>query len=205
MTSPYPARREKPSARRDLILDTAVRQFAQNGFDRVSTRQIAREAGATEGLIFHYFGSKGGLLSAILESDRSYAGELLRALEEHADGPLAELLPTLAHAWLDALRREQEITLVLIGSFLYQPDVARKLSAMISQGERALATQLRLRKAAGEVRPDFDVYVGAHDFLSPIFMFFMSCRDLDEAAWRRTADNYVPAHVDNWLRGAAKV
>ena len=46
---------------KENILHTALRLFAEQGYDRTPTSQIAREAGVSEGLIFRHYGSKAGL------------------------------------------------------------------------------------------------------------------------------------------------
>src|ERR1700720_587575 len=53
--------------RREQIIDAAMRIFAQKGFARATNKDIAREAGITPGLIYHYFESKEALLKAIIE------------------------------------------------------------------------------------------------------------------------------------------
>ena len=55
------------AARRDQILDAATRVFAQKGFSRATTREVAREAGVSEGTIYNYFEDKDALLMAILD------------------------------------------------------------------------------------------------------------------------------------------
>jgi AcrR family transcriptional regulator len=56
------------NAREDLLA-TGRALFSQKGFDATSTREIAAAAGCNLALINHYFGSKEGLLVAILESE----------------------------------------------------------------------------------------------------------------------------------------
>ncbi len=53
--------------RRAQIMDAALRVFARKGFARASNKDVAREAGITPGLIYHYFQSKEALLKAIME------------------------------------------------------------------------------------------------------------------------------------------
>ncbi len=50
--------------------------FARNGYENTSTVAIARDAGTSESQLMKHFGSKQGLLSAIL--DRGWAGILRR-------------------------------------------------------------------------------------------------------------------------------
>lgn len=53
------------------ILKVAERLFAERGFRSTTVRDIARGAHVTHPLIFHYFGSKQGLLAAVTERVQS--------------------------------------------------------------------------------------------------------------------------------------
>ncbi|WP_245827849.1 TetR family transcriptional regulator [Sinomonas mesophila] len=85
--------------RRGLIVAAATRLFAEHGFDAVSLRQIAREAGVDPALVHHYFSGKDQVYAASVElpadPDAVLAG--LRALpaEERAE----ELLRAVAGLW----------------------------------------------------------------------------------------------------------
>lgn len=52
---------------RKALLDAATRLLARRGPASVSVREIATEAGVNHGLVHRHFGSKEGLLSAVLE------------------------------------------------------------------------------------------------------------------------------------------
>lgn len=52
--------------KKELILQTALRLFSEQGYEATPTSRIAKEAGVSEGLIFRHFEHKEGLLSAIL-------------------------------------------------------------------------------------------------------------------------------------------
>lgn len=52
--------------KQELILVTALRLFAEKGFDTTPTSLIAKEAGVSEGLIFRHFTNKDGLMDAIV-------------------------------------------------------------------------------------------------------------------------------------------
>ncbi|MGJ6127190.1 helix-turn-helix domain-containing protein [Mycolicibacterium sp. Y3] len=49
----------------DLIRDTAIKCFAEQGIAATGLRTIAAEAHCSPGLIQHYFGSKSGLIAAV--------------------------------------------------------------------------------------------------------------------------------------------
>ncbi len=58
---------ERRTATREALLAAAARLFAEHGVDSASVDAIAREAGRTSGALYDHFGSKEGLLFALLE------------------------------------------------------------------------------------------------------------------------------------------
>jgi AcrR family transcriptional regulator len=59
-------RHERSEATRHQILEAAMQCFAKQGYDKTSTEAIAKAAGVSQGIIFHHFGTKEGLFSAIV-------------------------------------------------------------------------------------------------------------------------------------------
>jgi AcrR family transcriptional regulator len=56
------------AARQEQILGAATRVFADKGFSRATTREVALEAGVSEGTIYNYFEDKEALLMAIMDT-----------------------------------------------------------------------------------------------------------------------------------------
>jgi len=52
-------------SRKDDIIEAAVNLFAENGYTATPTSAVAQKAGVAEGLIFHHFKNKAGILIAI--------------------------------------------------------------------------------------------------------------------------------------------
>ncbi|KAB2932185.1 MAG: TetR/AcrR family transcriptional regulator [Leptonema illini] len=52
---------------RQLILEAAFSLFAEKGFHGTTTKAIARQAGVSEGLIFHHFENKTAILGALVQ------------------------------------------------------------------------------------------------------------------------------------------
>jgi TetR/AcrR family transcriptional regulator len=52
---------------RDRILAVALRSFAERGYEGTTTAGVAREAGVTQPLVHHHFGSKDGLWRAVMD------------------------------------------------------------------------------------------------------------------------------------------
>lgn len=44
--------------KQERILNAALQEFAQNGYDKASTNKIVQKAGISKGLLFHYFKNK---------------------------------------------------------------------------------------------------------------------------------------------------
>lgn len=77
-------RQQLVKARRNQILDAAAAAFAEKGFHRASTKEIARMAGVSEGTIYNYFASKSDLVIGImtrLAELESLDEELMEALQ----------------------------------------------------------------------------------------------------------------------------
>ncbi len=52
---------------REKILTTAIRLFAQQGYNATGVRQITKEADTTVSMVSYYFGSKEGILKEIID------------------------------------------------------------------------------------------------------------------------------------------
>jgi AcrR family transcriptional regulator len=59
------------AARKHQILEAAAQVFAEKGFHQTTTRDIARQAGVSEGTIYNYFDNKTALLLGIFERMRA--------------------------------------------------------------------------------------------------------------------------------------
>ena len=63
---------------RDRIIEAAITVAAESGFTQATTKEIARQAGCSEGIIYHYFESKHELFLGVI---RENAQEFLAQLE----------------------------------------------------------------------------------------------------------------------------
>jgi AcrR family transcriptional regulator len=70
------------SANRRKLLDKALNLFATRGYDAVGVQEIVEAAGVTKPSLYHYFGSKHGLLEALLTE---YLDNLYAQVEQAAE------------------------------------------------------------------------------------------------------------------------
>ncbi len=61
-----PIREQLIEARRNQILDAAASVFAEKGYHRATTKEIASVAGVSEGTIYNYFDNKADLLIGMM-------------------------------------------------------------------------------------------------------------------------------------------
>jgi TetR/AcrR family transcriptional regulator len=61
------SRTRNPELTRQKLLDAATLEFAARGLEGARVDQIARRAGANKQLVYHYFGNKDQLYTAVLE------------------------------------------------------------------------------------------------------------------------------------------
>jgi len=97
----------KATSSRERILLAAKHLFARNGYENTSTVAIAREAGTSESQLMKHFGSKQGLLSAIL--DRGWTKIIDRVQTLHGQGPAADRLYGMLEAIVIELENDQEL------------------------------------------------------------------------------------------------
>ena len=209
MTEPPPtARQRMAAARREQILETALRLFAAQGFDGTSTRHIAKEVGVAEGLIFHYFPTKASLLTAILqdrlEGRRAFRTRLRPLLEDAGGEGVPEVLRVVASGWLATLKRDEEFVVVLFATAQTNPEVRAAWQGLIREGTELLTGYLASRVEAGELRKDLPLETAATMFVSSLMIFFLTRRNLPEAEWQDKSDAYARELISAWLEGARR-
>jgi AcrR family transcriptional regulator len=199
------ARQRQAAARREEILKTALGLFAAQGFDATSTRQIAKEAGIAEGLIFHYFPTKAGLLTAILEDrlegGRAFRTQLRPLLEDAGGKPASEVLRAVASGWLAALRRDEEIVVVLFTTAQTNAEVRQAWRGLIREGTELLTGYLAARVEAGELRKDLPLETAGTMFVSSLIIFFLVHRDLPDPEWHEQSEAHARELISVWLDG----
>jgi AcrR family transcriptional regulator len=91
--------------RKTAILLAAEKLFAQHGYDVVSIRQIAEEAGVPLALVGYYYGQKHELFEAVFAHWQGTIDERLAGLRAAMQAPPAERLQRLVDAFLQPVLR----------------------------------------------------------------------------------------------------
>jgi AcrR family transcriptional regulator len=135
---------ERKTETRTRLLAAAADLFAEQGIDAVSVDAVAHRAGRTSGAVYAHFGSKQGLLLALLESWKDSVLALLLAevaVSASPDEELVAVWENVAGGDGDSARwslLEQELRL----RAARDPDVAAVLRRRDSEARRFSARQL---------------------------------------------------------------
>ena len=100
-------RDRKKRQRRDAIAAHALRLFSENGFERVTIREIAQVADVSEPTIFNYFPTKESL---VFNEDQERELALLRAVRDRPTGiSVVAAFRDMALELFDRHRRETDV------------------------------------------------------------------------------------------------
>lgn len=188
------------SARRQQILEAAVRLFAQKGVARTTTRQIAQEVGVAEGLIFRYFPTKIDLLRAVTGTPHVFLSDLREIMKDAKTQPMAEVMGRVASDWLDLLHREADVSSIMIGKSLINPEIGSILYQVIQEGATGIEQFLNASKQAGTITTFVDTKTIAHMYMSSILMFFLRYRHLNDDDWKKESAVFANNLRVAWLR-----
>src|SRR5512136_798093 len=93
---------------RAAILACALKLFAARGYDAVGVQEIAEAAGIQKPTLYHYFGSKSGLLGTLLlESFSPFLAELQEI--PYIKGDLTNTLKAVVNAYFIFAGRNPEL------------------------------------------------------------------------------------------------
>jgi TetR/AcrR family transcriptional regulator len=106
---------------RDKLIEGAIKVFANYGYDKASTTLIAKKAGLSKGLIFHYFGNKDDLYVQTYKSAvRLLATQIVERIDYTEKDLLRRLRKTI-ELKLRLMKRYPDILTFISEAFLNPP------------------------------------------------------------------------------------
>ncbi len=139
--------------RREQIIDAAMRVFSQKGFSRATNKDIAREAGITPGLIYHYFENKEAVLKAIIETRSPL--KLVESLPAQVlDQQPAVFLRFLVLQVLGIVERDQFVQLlrVFVPETIHNPHMAQLGAGVLQRVLAFLSSYFTIQMEVGTLR-----------------------------------------------------
>lgn len=159
-----------PEATRATILQAATELFAEHGFQGTSIHNISQAAGYTKSMIFHYFGDKVGLYSAVVERMAALIlpeeeVQIVQALLMDESTPrdltkLTTLITTVIRGNFEILRAHPQSRRLFLWEAAEEWQTTKLLLQKLPTGGGNRFEQIiREAQAAGLIRPDLDVGV----------------------------------------------
>lgn len=151
-----PAGDGRREERRRAILDAAESLFIEQGFAKVSLATIIRRSGGSLATAYELFGSKHGLLRAVIERDKLEGRAEIDALIARTDSA-AEVLREITRRILDHVMQPRQVAMlrIVISESLNDPEFARGFHREIHLRRVADLAEL-FRKWNADGRAQFD-------------------------------------------------
>jgi AcrR family transcriptional regulator len=183
------ARSERALAKRELIVECAMRRFAEHGYQGARIEDLATELGIAKGSIFQHFGSKAGLF---LEAYKRAVTSLPSWLSAPDDVLAEGFFATVRH-WLG--RTEHLVAddwvpyrVSLIGNYGTDLELKRELNRwLVSEDPYGTLEFVEWGQQRGEVRTDIDLetMVSMVDWLSGALQDALVTEELDPGLFHR--------------------
>jgi len=158
--------------RRRQLLELGADLFTRHRYEELSMARIAREAGISKALLYHYFPSKHAYFAATLEQA---AAELAEVTEPDPDKPATEQLAGSLDAYLGWVERHMGAYDKLIRSYGAVPEV-RELVERV----RAETTERILLGFSDEPTPELRAAVrGWLWFMDGVVLDWIEHRDIE--------------------------
>jgi AcrR family transcriptional regulator len=106
---------ERTAATRALLIDSARKLFARNGFGAVSTEAIVAGAGVTRGALYHQFDDKAALFEAVYEQvEQELVADVGQRIVAASPGDQLQAMRVGARLFLDLVSAPDVQQIVLI-------------------------------------------------------------------------------------------
>jgi TetR/AcrR family transcriptional regulator len=159
-----------PGEKRTRIIETAITEFANRGFDNANINTIADKAGISVGSLYKYFDSKENLFLTTIHYGMETLESALKDALESTDELLAKtekivrLIQHHSRHNMDLIRLYNEITSESNSEFV------RKISREMEEISSSTYSSLIIRaQEQGEIRKDIDPHLYAY-FVDSLFM-----------------------------------
>lgn len=181
--------RPRSAAKRERIVDAAMRHFAEHGYQGARVEDVALELGIAKGSIFQHFGSKAGLFLAAYKRAVTSLPAWLDAPPEVVDEGFWRVL----EYWLrrtEHLIRDDWIPnrVALIGNYGTDLALKREINRfMVSEDPYGTLDFVEFGQARGEVRDDIDAEMLASmlDWVAERFQDALVAVELDPGLFHR--------------------
>lgn len=151
---------------RKIILESSRELFNELGFDKTSTRAIAKHAGVGVGTVFSHFPDKSSLLIAVLLDDlTSTQANAMKTMP--VDANVCDRFLHLARFFYTYYSKRPDLSRTLLKEFWFvKGEWGEKLTTQAFEFVLLVSSMLEQAKKRKEIRPEADTILCARAFFS---------------------------------------
>lgn len=142
--------------RREQIVRATIRCLAREGYTRLTMKQVAREAGVSQGILHYYFADKRAMLAATLEAVTRDLDRRVAAAQSRTGRDAHARLRALVRACLEVAVSRPEFWVVFVefwGEMLHDRRLRDLNTAVYSRTRRLIGRLIAEGVRAGRFRP----------------------------------------------------
>lgn len=128
--------------KREQIIETAIKLFAENGFEKTSISTICAKADTSKGLVFHHFKTKDELLREIFARITEIIGSASKEYKQKTD-PVERLIAFIESIFTAMSVGEHKYIYQLNFNVMFQPSTRRLLQDLIEERTTILQTEVK--------------------------------------------------------------
>jgi AcrR family transcriptional regulator len=167
--------------RKAQLLREAMKLFSQQGYDKVTVKQLGDICGITEPAVYRHYASKQALYDAVLNSVDSRLDPDALAVKLESEKDVRRLLQKFGAGLTDIYARNKDICRLLLYSALKNPGKGKKVYNVIRGKYEVLLTGQLQRLHRGRAIGKRNFAVTAQSFVGLVF----DC-SIGQNLWRKT-------------------
>ncbi|MCD6571022.1 MAG: TetR/AcrR family transcriptional regulator [Deltaproteobacteria bacterium] len=184
----------------EMIINAALAVFCKKGYANTRMADIAREAGVSYGLVYHYFGSKKVLFDIIVNT---WWSDLYHVLEEQKNSKAAfpERLAYITQFFLDAYANKPNLTSIFISeisrSSVYHTSTGlEKFRRFFTLCEAIMDEGQKTGFLRDDIRPHYLTYIFLGAVEGFISILVLGREQLNDKRKKRMIDGITQVFLD---------
>jgi len=176
---------------RTLIIEQALTLFAKRGYENVGVQEIVQSVDLSKPTLYHYFGSKRGLLAAILAEKFAPLQQDLDACANQRFAAIEHLLTEILRIYFEFVRAQPEFFRMYL-AMIFAPeesDAFQEVCAHAERQHRAVAAMIARFAPPASGDPWAASFIGM--FNNHVTLFFYRVVRLDENSMQMIVHRFL--------------
>jgi AcrR family transcriptional regulator len=162
-------RQQQAYETKQKLIEAALQLFSQKGVKESTVKEIAKKAGVTEGLIYHYFSSKEELLQSVMETYtiNNTLQEVTSKLDPHLS--LEKQLQIYFHSMFTSMHEYEAFLVMCFGEAQRNAKIHKFVDKIIQKGIQQLMQHISMQI---NINP-YPLQIAVQNLLNSTFLYFI--------------------------------